>query len=136
MLTFWIPERIDALLAEHARARGSSRSDAVRAILCQYLYGLCGDPDATPALPMPAVRGSRGAWGGRMRGLGKNSVEAKLLLPRRWRDDLTALAAEAGITRSHHAREVVAMQLLGHAFLPPRCSPSALHVPQPFDGGA
>ncbi|TXH63805.1 MAG: ribbon-helix-helix protein, CopG family, partial [Thermomonas sp.] len=37
MLTFWIPERIDALLAEHARARGSSRSDAVRAILCQYL---------------------------------------------------------------------------------------------------
>ena len=119
-LTFWIPERIDALLAAHERACSHTRSEALRTILRQYLYGLCGDPDAMPARPVPTANVSRGCWGGRMRGLGKNSIEAKLSLPRRWRDDLHALAADHGITLSHFAREVVATQLLGHSFLPPR----------------
>ena len=119
-LTFWIPERIDALLAAHERAHGRTRSDALRTILHQYLYGLCGDPESTPALTMSVTKAARGNWGGRMPGLGKNCVEAKLSLPRRWRDDLAALAVGHGITVSHFAREVVATQLLGHTFLPPR----------------
>lgn len=119
-LTFWIPERIDALLTAYECACGHTRSEALRTILRSYLYGLCGDPDAMPARPVPTANVSRGCWGGRMRGLGKNSIEAKLSLPRRWRDDLHALAADHGITLSHFAREVVATQLLGHNFLPPR----------------
>ena len=86
----------------------------------QYLYGATGDPDDIPALAPPALRAGRGQWGGRLPGLGKNLIEAKLSLPRRWRDDLAALAADAGITLSHFAREVVVMQLLGHAYLSAR----------------
>ena len=33
---------------------------------------------------------------------------------------LAALGAEAGITRSHFAREIVVTALLGHAYLPAR----------------
>lgn len=119
-LTFWIPERVDALLAEHECRNGTSRSDLLRGILRQYLYGLSGAPQTTHARAMPPVQPARGQWGGRIPQLGKNSIEAKLWLPCRWRDDLTALAAEAGITRSHFAREVVVAQLLGHAYLPAR----------------
>lgn len=119
-LTFWIPERIDALLAAQERYHCRTRSDTLRAILRQYLYGLCGDADSTPALLPPAARQSRGQWGGRLPGLGKNIVEAKLSLPQRWRDDLAVLAAEAGITLSHFTREVVVSQLLGHAYLSAR----------------
>lgn len=119
-LTFWIPERIDALLAAQERHHSRTRSDTLRGMLRHYLYGLSGDADSTPALPPPTARQSRGQWGGRLPGLGKNIVEAKLSLPRRWRDDLAALAAEAGITLSHFAREVVVSQLLGHACLSAR----------------
>lgn len=119
-LTFWIPERIDALLAAREQQHGKSRSDVLRGILCRYLYGLCGSPEGTPARRLPEARATRGQWGGRMPELGKNVVEAKLWLPRRWRDDLAALAAEAGITLSHFAREVLVTQLLGHAYLPAR----------------
>jgi hypothetical protein len=128
-LTFWIPERIDALLADYERRCSTSRSDVLRGILHRYLYGLCGTPESTPARAMPAARPVRGQWGGRMPQLGKNIVEAKLWLPRRWRDDLAALAAEAGITLSHFAREVVVTQLLGHAYLPARVAEAS-----PSDG--
>lgn len=119
-LTFWIPERIDALLAAREQQHGRSRSEVLRGILCRHLYGLCGSPESTLPRVMPVVRAMRGQWGGRMPELGKNVVEAKLWLPRRWRDDLAALAAEAGITLSHFAREVLVTQLLGHAYLPAR----------------
>lgn len=122
-LTFWIPERLDGLLADCEGRCGKTRSELLRDILRQYLYGLCGAPETTPARTMPAASAARGQWGGRMPQLGKNIVEAKLWLPCRWRDDLAALAAEAGITLSHFAREVVATQLLGHAYLPARQAP-------------
>ena len=116
-LTFWIPERIDSLLAEYERQQRVSRSECLRVILRQYLYGLFGDPDALPPLVPCDQPQRRGAWGGRLAQFGKNTVEAKLSLPRRWHDDLGALASQAGITRSHFAREVVAQVLLGHALL-------------------
>lgn len=120
ILTFWIPERIDALLAEYERQQRVSRSECLRAILRQYLYGLFGDPAALPPLVSCGQPQRRGVWGGRLAQFGKNTVEAKLSLPRRWHDDLGALAAQAGITRSHFAREIVAQVLLGHALLPAR----------------
>jgi hypothetical protein len=119
-LTFWIPERIDALLAAQERCQSRTRSDTLRGMLRQHLYGLSGDADSNAALPPPVAQPSRGQWGGRLPGLGKNSVEAKLSLQRRWREDLSALAAEAGITLSHFVREIVVMQLLGHAYLSAR----------------
>ncbi|HET7930844.1 MAG TPA: hypothetical protein VFL63_05605 [Rhodanobacteraceae bacterium] len=120
-LTFWIPERIDALLSEHERCRGVSRSDCVRAILRQYLYGLYGMPSPSEVLrPRRAGEGTRGAWGGRTPELGKNTVEVKLSLPRAWREDLAGIAAMAGITLSHCAREIVVTHVLGHVYLPAR----------------
>lgn len=121
VLTFWIPERIDAALSEHERRKGISRSACVRAILRQYLYGLCGGPSS----PRPRLRGNarksdRGGWGGRTPELGKNTVEVKLSLPRVWREDLASIAAEAGITLSHFAREILVVHVLGHAYLPAR----------------
>ncbi len=124
MLTFWLPERIDTLLGAHERRCQCSRSEVLRAILRQYLYGISGDPDQTPALSQPTVQVRRGEWGGRLPQLGKNTAQAKLLVPSRWSRDLTALGAEAGVTRSHFAREVVVTSLLGHAYLPARNRPS------------
>src|SRR5580765_3046795 len=117
MLTFWLPERIDVLLGAHERRCQCNRSEVLRAILRQYLYGISGSPDETPAVPQPPVQVRRGEWGGRLPQLGKNIVQAKLMVPRRWSQDLAALGAGVGITRSHFAREVVVMSLLGHAYL-------------------
>ncbi|MBS0217372.1 MAG: hypothetical protein JSR63_04225 [Proteobacteria bacterium] len=125
MLTFWLPERIDTLLVAHERRCQCSRSDMLRAILRQYLYGISGDPDQTPALSQPVVQVRRGEWGGRLPQLGKNIAQAKLLVPSRWSQDLSALGAEAGVTRSHFAREIVVTALLGHAYLPARSSRSS-----------
>ncbi|MBS0200232.1 MAG: hypothetical protein JSR70_07250 [Proteobacteria bacterium] len=120
MLTFWLPERIDTLLCAHERRCQCSRSEVLRAILRQYLYGISGDPGEMPALSQPVVQVRRGEWGGRLPQLGKNAAQAKLMVPQRWSQDLAALGAEAGITRSHFAREVVVTALLGHAYLPAR----------------
>ncbi|MDR2215953.1 MAG: hypothetical protein LBE59_08950 [Nevskiaceae bacterium] len=119
-LTFWIPERADTLLAAYEHHNQLSRSEALRIILRQYLYGLCGSPDMQPPLSCCGNAQSRGKWGGRMAQFGKNTVEVKLMVPRRWHEDLSALASYAGITRSHFAREVVAQHMLGHALLPER----------------
>lgn len=120
-LTFWIPERVDALLSEHERRKGISRSDGVRAILRQYLYGLFGElPSSHVRAHANASGRARGLWGGRTPELGKNTVEVKLSLPRAWRDDLADVATVAGITLSHFAREVVVTHLFGHAYLPAR----------------
>lgn len=121
-LTFWIPERIDSLMSEHERRKGVSRSAFMRAILRRYLYGLYGTAlSSTHAgVPTRTPASKRGTWGGRITELGKNTVEVKLSLPRAWRDDLVALAADAGITLSHFARELVVSHLLGHAYLPAR----------------
>lgn len=120
MLTFWLPERIDTLLCAHERRCQCSRSEVLRAILRQYLYGISGDPDEMSALPQPVAQVRRGEWGGRLPQLGKNTTQAKLMVPSRWSRDLAALGAGAGITRSHFAREIVVTALLGHAYLPAR----------------
>ena len=120
-LTFWIPERIDALLSEHERCTGISRSACVRTIVRQYLYGLCGESYPVRAGRRAGLRkGARGSWGGRTPELGKNIVEVKLSLPSSWRDDLADIAAYAGITLSHCAREIVVTHVFGHAYLPAR----------------
>lgn len=122
----WLPEPVDIALRQLAEHGFQSRSDFIREALFVYVYGrytfeqmkLQDDGLFYLAPRESQVLFSRSQ--NRTPSLGKNSINYKVWLPNKLRDDLSTLASEAGITLSHFVREALISALLGHSTLPAR----------------
>lgn len=130
----WLPEPVDTALKQlteisyQGTSDYRSRSDFIREALFINVYGrlafeqmrqqMDGLFYEKPSESRPLFSRSSN----RAPSLGKNSINYKVWLPAKLRDDLQALAAEAGITLSHFVRESLISAVLGHLTLPVRAS--------------
>ena len=127
----WLPEPVDAALKQLTDISNQSRAEYIREMLFIYVYGHIVLEQMRQQMDGLFYRKSRPLYsrtGNRAPALGKNSINYKVWLPVKLRDDLQALAAGAGITLSHFVREVLISAVLGHLTLPVRAS--VLHQAQ------
>jgi hypothetical protein len=124
----WLPGPVDTALKQITDDSYQNRSDFIREILFIYVYGRLAFEQMKQqedGLFYVEPIGSRPMFSrssNRVPSLGKNSINYKVWLPAKLRDDLQALAAEAGITLSHSVREALISAVLGHLTLPVRVS--------------
>ena len=121
----WLPEPVDAALKQLTDIGNQSRSEYIREMLFIYVYGRLAFEQMRQQMDGLFYSKTRPLYsrtGNRAPVLGKNSINYKVWLPVKLRDDLQALAAGAGITLSHFVREVLISAVLGHLTLPVRAS--------------
>lgn len=123
----WLPEPLDAALKQLTDIGFHSRSHYIREALFLYVYGCYAfeqmkaqedgffyvDDRHTTMFSRSPNRAPT---------LGKNSINYKIWLPTKLRNDLEGLAKDAGIALSHFVREVLISSLLGHLTLPERAT--------------
>lgn len=134
VLKIWLPaklsERVEWLSVHH----GSSRPDVLRSLLFEHVYGRVAMRQLEAfartrreALGLPEVMfsnrptsdepdGARKARPVNLEMLGKSSDDFKLHLPRRLKDDISALAKAHGISPSHYIRKALVLMLMGERF--------------------
>jgi predicted DNA-binding protein len=122
----WLPEPVDVALKQLTEDSSHSRSKHIREMLFNYVYGRYAfeqmkaqgdgffyeEPAESSVMFSCTVN--------RAPALGKNSINYKVWLPVKLREDLRTLANEAGITLSLFVREALISALLGHITLPER----------------
>lgn len=122
----WLPEPVDTALKHLTDVSKQSRSDYIREMLFIYAYGrytfeqMKAQADGFFYVNQSDTGILFSRSSNRAPALGKNSINYKVWLPAKLRDDLSALASEAGITLSHFVREALISALLGHRTLPER----------------
>lgn len=122
----WLPVPVDTALKQITDISYQSRSEYIREALFVYAYGrhtfeqMKLQDDGLFYVEPAESRALFSRSPNRAPALGKNSINYKVWLPAKLRDDLSTLASEAGITLSHFVREALISALLGHRTLPER----------------
>jgi len=135
-IKFWLPELMETILDESCSFFCISRSDLIRQTLFTYLYGrydligLIERKDHHYELSRPVMFSrSRGSPAQNlveepepdmMQDLGKNIEDLKVWIPLRIKEDIQALAEQAGISISEMIREIIISNMIGHTYLSAR----------------
>lgn len=129
-LRVWLPIPAKRAMDECLDYLDVTAAKYLREFLVVYLYGghellrmkaqKTGLYFVPPPVPDNGVRFSRGSSDECVPGMGKNIVPLKLHLPQKMKDDIEALAKNAGIPLGQFAREILISHFLGHTVWPQR----------------
>lgn len=109
----WIPERLEAELAQMSAGTNASRPDVLRALFFEHVYGKAALQQFQNSRPeVPTARFSRQRTAATAL-LGKATVDIKLWMPEPLKDELARLALSRSMRVSDYCRMVLVGALLG-----------------------